>query len=144
MPSKLTGTVKKAIKNPTGAVQKKLKDVAKPATEEGIATNFVGYVLSIPLSFAYDFAYNLIAKKVITNQIASDILKVAIPAGVGAIFHFGKLPGGNVVAGTGYGIAIVSAIKIIIARAGGISLFKKPAVVEGETETLIDSLWGVE
>lgn len=131
-----TGTVK--------AVVDELKDIPKPATKEGIATNLVGYILSIPLSYAYDFVYNLVSKKVITNEIVSDILKVALPAGVGAIFHFGKLPAGNIVAGSGYGIALLSLIKIIIARIKGVKGLKKKAVGSRETEPLIDSLWGIE
>jgi len=142
MPSKLTGATKK-VKSTAGAVGQKLKEVAQPATEAGIATQFVGYTLSIPLSYGYDFVYSLVAKKLITNQLARAIIKILLPAGIGAAFHFGKLPGGNIVAGTGYGIAIVSAIKLLIAKFGGgfKTLKTKVATEEG---LVIDSEWGIE
>ncbi|KKM87850.1 hypothetical protein LCGC14_1264740 [marine sediment metagenome] len=131
------------IKNTAKEVVDEIKEIAKPATKEGIATNMVGYVLSIPLSYAYDFLYNLLAKKFITNQIASDVLKVVIPAGVGAVFQFGKLPLGNVIAGTGYGIALMSVIKIIITRVKGRKTTTDTAELAKEG-VRIHRLWGVE
>lgn len=145
MTSKLTGTAKKQA----GAIAKKLKDVAAKPTEEGIATQFVGYMLSIPLSFGYDYLYSLAVKKVITNQLAADILKILLPAGIGAVFHIAKLPGGNIVAGTGYGIAIASTIKILISKFGGKD-FLKSKLPTAATETAevggvqINGVWGVE
>lgn len=132
------------IKQAPKAIVDELKDIAKPATKSGIATNMVGYVLSIPLSYAYDYLYSLVAKKFIDNTMASDILKILLPAGVGAVFQFGKLPAGNIVAGVGYGIALLSLIKLIIRKIKGVKAFEKKPVGERETEPLITSLWGVE
>ena len=132
------------VKVTTGAVVSELKDIAEKPTKEGIATNFVGYLVSIPLSFAYDFLYNLVAKKFITNQIASDIIKVITPVGVGAVFQFGKLPAGNIVAGVGYGIGIVSLIRVIISRVKGLKTAKTTTATGEGIIPKITSLWGVE
>ena len=132
------------VKGTTGAVVSELKDIAEKPTKAGIATNFVGYLVSILLSFVYDFIYNLVAKKFITNQVASDIIKVITPVGVGAVFQFGKLPAGNIVAGVGYGIGIVSLIRVIISRIKGLPSLQKKPVGERSTEPLITSLWGIE
>jgi hypothetical protein len=132
------------IKKTGAEIATKTKEaVMSSATTSGVATNFVGFVLSIPLSFAYDFVYDLLSKKVITNQMASDALKVLLPAGIGAVFQFGKLPGGNIVAGTGYGIALLSLFKIVIERLKGVKTgTKTKAVPEALTE--IKGLWGLE
>ena len=87
---------------------------------------------------------NLVAKKFITNQIASDIIKVITPVGVGAVFQFGKLPAGNIVAGVGYGIGIVSLIKVIISRVKGKRVKGETTTTATAGETIINSLWGIE
>jgi len=133
--------VGKEIKETPKAVVDELKGITEPATKQGIATNFVGYVVSIPLSFAYDYLYAMVSSKFGANQIASDLVKVITPAGVGALFQFAKLPAGDIVAGVGYGIAIVSLIKIIIARIKGRKTTTK-ATTEAEVE--VQTLWGVE
>lgn len=133
------------LKKTGGAIVEKTKDIAKPATTEGVATNFVGYILSIPLSFAYDMAFDFVANKVIKKPVVSDILKVVLPAGIGAVFQMGKLPAGNIVAGVGYGIAVVSLIKIIISRIKGI----KPVAKEKSGDLNVADAgsmrpWGLE
>ena len=135
------------IKSTAKVVVDEIKDIAKPATKSGIATNLVGYVLSIPLSYAYDYIYGLVAKKFITNELASDILKILLPAGVGAVFQFGKLPAGNIVAGTGYGIALLSIIKLIIRKIKGTttkttSAIKTDSIIVNGTE--VKGVWGVQ
>ena len=133
------------IKKTGKEITETLKEQTKPADTKGISTQFVGYVFSIPLSYAYDFLYNLVAKKVITNQLASDILKVIIPASVGGVFHFAKLPLGNIIAGTGYGIALLSGIKILIARFKG---KKTTETSDSKTDLQLNGiparLWGIE
>lgn len=131
------------------AITKKTKEVAKPASKEGIATNFIGYLIAIPLSFFYDFVYNLVAKKFIENKIATDVIRIALPATVGLIFHVGKLPVGDQVAGVGYGIAVISAVRVVAERLklGGLFTKKKDVVKAGAVEAQglnIMTLWGVE
>jgi len=133
--------VGKEIKETPKVIVDELKGIAEPATKQGIATNFVGYVVSIPLSFAYDYLYGLVSTKFGANQLTSDLVKVITPAGVGALFQFAKLPAGDIVAGVGYGIAIVSAIKIIIARIKGRKTTTKTTT---DIEIELESPWGVE
>lgn len=130
-------------------ITKKTKEVAKPATKEGIATNFVGYLIAIPLSFFYDFVYNLVAKKFIENKTATDVVRIALPAAVGLVFQFGKLPLGDQVAGVGYGIAVISAVRVAMERLKlkGLFLKKGAAAAEAKAEpegVLLDNMWGVE
>jgi len=133
------------VKQTPKAIVDELKDIAKPATKSGIATNMVGYVLSIPLSYAYDYLYSIVANK-FGNNIASDVIKILLPAGVGAVFQFGKLPAGNIVAGVGYGIALLSVIKLIIRKIKGLktpsAIPKTDTIVVNGTE--VEGEWGVE
>lgn len=134
--------VGKEIKSAPKVIVDELKtNLTEPATKKGIATALTGYVISIPLSFAYDYLYGLASSKLGANPLVADIVKVATPAGIGALFQFAKLPAGNIVAGVGYGISIVSLIKIIIARIKGKTTTKTTV---DDTEIEVESLWGVE
>ena len=85
-----------------------IKDEATtPASKEGITNQVVGFALGIPISMFYDWLYEMVASKVITNVLARQVLKVAIPLGTGLVFQFAKLPFGNIVAGTGYAISVI-------------------------------------
>ena len=96
-------------------VVNEVKNQAKPATKDGIVQQVVGFGLGIPISMFYDWLFDLVASKVIDNATARNILKVALPFGVGVIVHVSKIPFGNLLAGTAYSIGIISLVKLGIA-----------------------------
>ena len=128
-----------------------VKEQAKPATTSGITSQVVGFAVGIPLSMLYDWLYNMVASKAITNEIARDIIKVAMPLTIGLAVHVAKVPFGNLIAGTGYAIALISAGRIIYTRVKGLLGIGKTAQVgdvpkssdmtDAEAEA---SIWGVQ
>lgn len=124
-----------------------VKDQVQPASKSGIISQAVGFALGIPVSMFYDWLYEMVASRIITNEMARKILKIVLPLGVGVAIHISKLPFGNILAGTAYGVAIVSAIRMLIdwikVRFG-----KKSAPTDAYAETAQNdqeiSLWGVQ
>lgn len=135
------------IKQTAGSMKKEITDLPEKPTKEGIASNFVGYVASVPVSFFYDWVYGLVAEKLITNVVAQDIIKIALPCAIGGVFQFGKIPFGNIVAGLGYGIGAISAIKILINRVkGGVKTVEKAPLIQATGATIATAIsgWGVQ
>lgn len=134
---------------PKNIVDKVKTEATTAPTKEGITNQVVGFALGIPISMFYDWLYEMVAAKVITNVIARHVLKVVSPLAVGLVFQFAKLPFGNIIAGTGYAVAIISASKILYGYIKG-KLDKgtpaKAAIVDKTTghELEIDKNWGVQ
>ena len=121
-----------------------VKKEVQPATKEGVASQAIGFALGIPVSMFYDWLYDLVSAKVITNAIARDVLKVAMPLGVGVVVQVAKLPFGNIIAGTGYGVALISLFKILYNRffkgiKGAVAVKTEPVLNDSEI-----TLWGVQ
>jgi len=126
------------------------KEATTAPTKEGITNQVVGFALGVPIAMFYDWLYEMLAAKVITNVMARNVLKVAAPLGVGLVFQFAKIPFGNIVAGTGYAVAILSAVKMIytfIKEKLGKSTADTAERATGYKDgipTILDSLWGVQ
>ena len=119
-----------------------VKEQAKPATTSGITSQLVGFAIGVPLSMLYDWLYSAVASKYITNEIARDVLKVAMPLGIGLTVHIAKIPYGNYLAGTAYAIAIVSAGRILYSRIKGLlGKANESDMTDDEAEKTI---WGVQ
>jgi len=134
---------------PKNIVDKVKSEATTAPTKEGITNQVVGFALGIPISMFYDWLYEMVAAKVITNVIARHILKIATPLAVGLVFQFTKLPFGNIIAGTGYAVAIISAGKILyeyIKEKLGKGTSDKAAIIDKTTgnETEVSSEWGVQ
>jgi hypothetical protein len=124
-----------------------VKSQAKPATKDGVVNQAVGFALGIPISMLYDYLYELVAEKAITNDIARDVLKVAIPLGIGVVVQIAKVPYGNIIAGTGYGVAIITLFRIAYKRIKGLLGKGTGTADTGATGAPILekwSLWGVQ
>jgi len=122
-----------------------VKEQAKPATKQGIVNQVVGFGIGVPLAILYDKLYNLVAAKAITNEIARDIIKVALPLGIGLGVHVSKIPFGNIIAGTGYCVALISAGKILYTRIKGLLGKTVKTDVNIEVDDLEGvKLWGVQ
>ena len=122
-----------------------VKSEAKPATSEGIVNQAVGFAIGIPISMFYDWIFELVASKAITNDIARDIIKIAMPLGIGVSAHVAKIPFGNYIAGTGYAVAAISAGRILYSRIKG--MLGAKTETEGFTgSAILDNLklWGVQ
>ncbi|MHA1292223.1 MAG: hypothetical protein ACTSQJ_06095 [Promethearchaeota archaeon] len=135
--------VKDLTKLPANLV-KEVKTEAKPATKDGVLNHAVGFMIGVPISMLYDYLYELMSDKLITNEIARDIIKVAMPLGIGVIVQVAKVPFGSIIAGTGYAVAIISAVRIIYNRIKGLT-----GVPQKDTSgvTILDEnteLWGVQ
>lgn len=121
-----------------------IKDEVKPATKDGVINQAVGFMIGVPISMLYDYLYGLMSEKLITNDIARDIIKVAMPLGIAVVVQVAKLPFGNIIAGTGYAVAIISAARIIYNRVKGLAGKPKTdangaTILGKETE-----LWGIQ
>ena len=95
----------------------------------------------------YDWLYDLMAKKVITNEIARDVIKVVMPLAIGIVVHVAKIPFGNYIAGTAYAVAIISLAKIIYTRVKGLVGKTAEAGTTSEDIEIIAvnaSKWGVQ
>jgi len=136
-------------------IASKVKSEAKPATKDGIVSQAVGFAIGIPVSMLYDWLYEQIAEKAITNEIARDILKVAMPLGFGVAVHVSKVPFGNYIAGTGYAVALISLGKIVYNRvkgllgyesgkAGVLPLNIHKAMPPMDDFEAFDQIWGVQ
>jgi len=140
--------VKDLTKLPTD-IAKEVKTQAAPATKSGVLNQAVGFAIGIPISMLYDYLYGLMSAKLITNDIARDIIKVAMPLGIGIVVQVAKIPFGNIIAGTGYAIALISGARIIYNRVKG--LLGKTAQVGDvpKTSDMTDieaeqTVWGVQ
>ena len=125
-----------------------VKAQAQPATKEGIVNQLVGFAIGVPLSMFYDWLYDLMASKVITNEIAKDVIKVVMPLGIGVAVHVAKVPFGNYIAGTAYAVAIISLAKIVYSRVKGLIGTKQvgdvPKRPEGYVGDAPIEIWGVQ
>jgi len=124
---------------------KEIKLQAKPATKSGVLNQAVGFAVGIPVSMLYDYLYGLMSEKLITNEIARDIIKVAMPLAIGVVVQVAKVPFGNIIAGTGYAVALISLAKIIYYRVKGLTGAATIAGREVPAElTLATDLWGAQ
>lgn len=121
-----------------------IKSEAKPATKDGVLNHAVGFMIGVPLSMLYDYLYDLMSEKLITNEIARDILKVAMPLGIGVVVQVAKIPYGSIIAGTGYAIAIISACRIIYNRVKGLVGVAKTDINGATILDKATELWGVQ
>jgi len=143
-----TAVVKDLTKLPIDVV-KEVKAQATPATKSGVLNQAVGFAIGVPISMLYDYLYSLMSQKLITNDIARDIIKVAMPLGIGIVVQVAKVPFGNIIAGTGYAIALISAGRIIYNRVKGL-LGKSTQVGDvPKTSDMTDieaelTVWGVQ
>ena len=124
-----------------------VKTQAQPATKDGIVNQLVGFAIGVPLSMFYDYLYNLMASKVITNEIARDVIKVVMPLGIGVAVHVAKVPFGNLIAGTAYAVALISLGKIVYTRVKGLFGKTTEGVSEGVEILSVNGTnegWGVQ
>jgi len=121
-----------------------VKSQAQPASKSGISAQIVGFVAGMPLSMLYDWLYNLVASKAITNEIARDIIKVVLPLSVGIGVQVAKVPFGNLIAGTGYGIAIISLGRILYRRFKGVFGVKTTDDSTMSSKEAEEFVWGVQ
>ncbi|GAH57641.1 unnamed protein product [marine sediment metagenome] len=126
-------------------IVKEIESEAKPATKEGVMNHAVGFMIGVPASMLYDYLYELMSEKLITNEFARDLIKVAMPLGIAVVVQVAKVPFGSVIAGTGYAIAVITAARIIYNRIKGYATKENdegvatPAVLDSNTR-----LWGVQ
>jgi len=130
-------------------VLSEVKTQAKPASTSGVVNQAVGFAVGIPISMFYDWIYELVAAKAITNDMARDAIKVAIPLSIAVVAHVAKIPYGNYIAGTGYAIAAITAGRIIYARIKGYLGKEKDEGATGTATNLTQANlstkpWGVQ
>lgn len=139
----MSAEIKTITELPKGVVSE-LKDQAKPATKSGIINQAVGFAVGVPISMFYDWIYEMVAAKAITNDIARDLIKIAVPLSIGVVVHIAKIPYGNYIAGTGYAVALITAGRIIYSRIKG-TLGKDSATTEMPIlDNLTTTPWGTQ